>query len=105
MFGDPMIPKFKETTFRLVWIYREKILDKRKKARCACDKSVWAGQARILDYTHTGCTEHTTSRMFYTLAVAEGMLIYGADVTNLFGDAPPPTQGLHILPDKAFQDW
>ena len=46
-----------------------------------------------------GCIEHTTSRVFYALAAAEGMLIYA------FGDAPPPKQGLHILPDKALCDW
>ena len=33
------------------------------------------------------------------------MPVYGADATNAFGDAPPPKQGLQIMPDKAFRDW
>ena len=53
---------------------------------------------------HAGCINHTTSRMFYAMSAAGGMMIYGAEVTNVFGDAPPPAQGLHILPDKAFHD-
>ena len=43
--------------------------------------------------------------MFYALAAAEGMHFFGADVTNTFGDAPPPAQGMHMLPDKAFHEW
>ena len=105
MFGDPVRLVTKDTTFRLVWTYREKVLDKRKKARCACDGSPRAGQVRILGPTYAGCIDHTTWRMFYALAAAEGMQIFGADVTNAFGDAPPPAQGMHILPDKAFHEW
>ena len=60
---------------------------------------------RILNYTYAGCIEHITSHMFYALAAAERMLIYGADVTNASGDAPSPKQGLYILPDKASYDW
>jgi hypothetical protein len=36
---------------------------------------------------------------------AEGMLGCGTDVTNTFGDAPPPKQGLLVFPDKVFHDW
>ena len=43
--------------------------------------------------------------MFYTMSAAEDMMIYGVNVTNAFGDASPPAQGLHILPDRAFNNW
>ncbi len=33
------------------------------------------------------------------------MLVYGADVSNAFAEAPPPKQGFYIYPDWAFQDW
>jgi hypothetical protein len=33
------------------------------------------------------------------------MLIFGADVSNAFGEAPPPKQGFFIRPDQAFRDW
>ena len=64
-----------------------------------------AGQVWILGHTCAGCIDHTTLRMFYALSAAEGMMIYGTDVTSAFCDAPPSTQGLHILPDKTFHDW
>lgn len=70
----------------------------------AMDQCEW-DQARILNYMYAGCIEHTESRMFYTLAAAAGMLMYGVDATNAFGDAPPPKQGLHTLPDKVMQGW
>ena len=105
MFGtqEPMVSK--DTVFRLVWTYNVKVLDQRKKARCACDGSTRAGQVRVLDHTYAGCVDHTSSRLFYALAAAENLLVYGADVTNAFGDAPPPKQGFQIQPDKAFHDW
>ena len=43
--------------------------------------------------------------MFYALSTTEGMLIFGADVTNAFGDVPQPAQGMYILSDKAFHKW
>ena len=43
--------------------------------------------------------------MFYALAAAEDMQIFGANVTNTFGNALPSAQGMHILPDKVFHEW
>jgi hypothetical protein len=37
--------------------------------------------------------------------VAENMLVYGADVSNAFAEAPAPKQGFFIYPDRAFKDW
>jgi len=33
------------------------------------------------------------------------MLIFGADVSNAFAEAPPPKQGFFIRPDRAFNEW
>ncbi len=49
--------------------------------------------------------DQTSSRLFYAVAAAEILLIYGADVSNAFAEAPPPKQGFYIYPDKAFHDW
>ncbi len=35
----------------------------------------------------------------------KNLLIYGADVSNAFAEAPPPKQGFYIQPDKAFLEW
>ncbi|KAL7551376.1 hypothetical protein ACHAWF_014575 [Thalassiosira exigua] len=105
MFGDPVPVDSDAAVFNLVWTYVVKELDKRKKARCTCDGSTRAGQVRILDYTYANCVDQTTNRLFYALSAAENLIIFGADVSNAFGEAPPPKQGFYIRPDKAFRDW
>jgi hypothetical protein len=41
---------------------------------------------------------------FFTLSQLN-KLVFGSDVSNAFGEAPPPKQGFYILPDKAFKAW
>ena len=105
MFGAPVKVASKESVFNLVWTYMVKELDQRKKARCTCDGSTRSGQVRVLDYTYANCVDHTSSRLFYAASAAENMLIYGADVSNAFGEAPAPKQGFHIRPDQAIREW
>jgi hypothetical protein len=105
MFGEPTIVTDKSQVFHIVWTYMVKDLAARKKARMACNGSPRGGKARILDYTHANCIDHTASRLFYSILAAENLLIYGADVSNAFSEAPPPKQGFYILPDKAFHEW
>jgi hypothetical protein len=71
----------------------------------ACDGSPRGGKARILDYTHANCIDHTASQLFYGISAAENLLIFGADVSNAFSEAPPPKQGFYILLDRAFNEW
>jgi hypothetical protein len=33
------------------------------------------------------------------------LVLYGADVSNAFAEAPPPKQGFYIRPDLAFKTW
>ena len=105
MFGTPVIVTNGNAVFNLVWTYAVKEVDGRKKARCTCDGSTRGGQVRVLDYTYANSPDHTCSRIFYTIAAAENMVIYGADVSNAFAEAPPPKQGFFIRPDAAFHAW
>ena len=105
MFGIPQCVDEEAAVFHTVWTYAIKTLDGRKKAHFACDGSPRSGQARILDETYANCVDQTSSRLFYAVAAAENLLIYGADVSNAFAEAPPPKQGFYIYPDKAFNDW
>ena len=91
--------------FHTVWTYGIKALDARKKARMVCDGSLRAGQAHVLDETYANCVDQSSSRMFYAIAAAENLLVYGADVSNAFAEAPPPKQGFYIYPDRAFNEW
>ena len=36
----------------------------------------------------------TRARLFYAVAAAENHLVFGADVSNAFAEAPPPQTGI-----------
>ncbi len=105
MSGVPVPMKEQDVVFHLVWTYAIKAVGGRKKARCACDGSTRSGMVRVLDETYTNCVDQTSSRLFYAISAAENLLIFGADVSNTFAEAPPPKQGFFIRPDKAFREW
>jgi hypothetical protein len=102
MFGEPCPMKRKDAVFNLIWTYVVKTEDGRKKARCTCDGSTRGGAVRVLDHTHANSLDQTGSRIFYALSAVENLLVFGSDVSNAFGEAPPPKQGFFIRPDKAF---
>ena len=103
--GSPVMVDSKAAVLHSVWTYAIKAVDGRKKARWACDDLTWSGQANVLDETYANCVDQTSSRLFYAIAVVENMLIFGADVSNAFAEAPPPKQGFYIHPDRAFHEW
>ena len=105
MFGEPVAPKEGDAIFHLVWTYNIKAVDGRKKARCVCDGSTRSGQVRVLAETYANCVEQTSARLFYAVSAAENMLVFGADVSNAFAEAPPPKQPFFIRPDRAFNEW
>ena len=105
MFGTPVAVDSDAAVFCTVWTYAIKTLDGRYKARCTCDGSPRSGQARTLNETYANCVDQTGARIFYSVATAENLLIFGADVSNAFAKEPPPKQGFYIIPDKAFLDW
>jgi hypothetical protein len=58
----------------------------------------------VLDKTYANCVDQTSSQLFYAIAAVENMLIFGADVSNAFAEAPPLKQGFDIHPDRAFHE-
>jgi hypothetical protein len=105
MFGQPVKPTKKSAVFNLIWTYLIKKEDGRKKARCTCISLTRGGQVRALDHTYANSLDQTGSRLFYAVSTVENMICFGADVSNAFGDAPPPKQGFFIRPDNAFREW
>jgi hypothetical protein len=59
----------------------------------------------VLAETYANCIDQTSAGQFYAVAAAENLLVYGADVSNAFAEAPPPKQGFFIHPDCAFNEW
>jgi hypothetical protein len=105
MFGLPVAVESNKAVFNLVWLYGIKAVDGRKKARCTCNGSTRLGQVCILDETYANCVDQTSACLFYGIAAAENLIVYGADVSNAFAEAPPPKQGFYIRPNKAFHVW
>ena len=105
MFGNPVTTKYGDAIFHLVWTYNIKAVDGRKKARCVCDGSTRSGKVLVLAETYANCVEQTSSRLFYAIAAAENLLVFGADVSNAFAEAPSPKQPFFIRPDRAFHEW
>jgi hypothetical protein len=105
MFGLPIIVLLDDAVFNLVWTYGIKEDDNRKKAQCTCDGSPRSGQVKVLNFTYKNCVDQTSAQIFYAITAAENLIIFGADVSNAFPEAPPPTHGFYIRPDKAFHDW
>ncbi len=97
--------KDKMALFLLGWTYAIKALDSCKKARWPCDESPRSRQAKILDETYANCVDQTSSRLFYAISAAENLLIFGADVSNAFAEAPPPKQSFYIHLDLSFREW
>jgi hypothetical protein len=90
MFGNPVQVDNDDPVFYLVWTYGVKTLDGRKKARCVCDGSSWSGLVKILDETYANCVDQTSSRLFYAISASENLLVFGADFSNAFAEAPSP---------------
>jgi hypothetical protein len=49
--------------------------------------------------------DKTSARLFNGVAAAENLIVYGADVSIAFAEAPLPKQGFYIQPDLAFHAW
>ncbi len=73
--------------------------------RCVCDGSTRSGQVRILAKTYANCVDQSSAHLFYAVAAAKNLLVYGADISNAFAKASPPKQLFYIRPDCAFNEW
>ena len=104
MFGDPVATNEGDAIFHLIWTYNIKAVDGRKKACCVCDGSTRSGKVLVLAETYANCVEQTSARLFYAVAAAENLLVFGADVSNAFAEAPPPKQPFFIKPYRAFHE-
>jgi hypothetical protein len=105
MFGFPVAPSKDDAVFHLVWTYNIKAVDGRKKARCICNGSTWSGKVLVLTETYANCVNQTSAWLFYAVASVENLLIFGANVSNAFTEAPPPKQPFFIRLDCAFCKW
>jgi hypothetical protein len=89
-FGKPTSVDKDDAVSHLVWTYNIKMLTGRKKARSVCDGSSRSGSVKVLDKVYANCINQTSSHLFYAVAAAKNLLVYGSDMCNTFAKALPP---------------
>ena len=104
LFEDPENIESNDAVFNLIWTYLVEVLDNQKKAQCTCDRLSRAGQVQIFDHTYSNCGDKMSSGLLYAAAALENLAIFGADVLNTSGEAPPPRKGFYIRPDLTVVD-
>ena len=59
------------------------------------------GQCTRVGHTYANCIEQTGTRLFYVASAVENLIVFGSDVSNVFGEAPAPAQGAYLQHDRA----
>ena len=103
MFSEPMPKMGKANIYHMLWRYFLK-LDGTRKSRMVCDGSARQGTI-TLGHTYANSLMAASERLFWALAATHGLMVYGADVTNAFAEAPPPVHPLYMQIDVAFREW
>ena len=73
----------------MVWIYLVKTTG-RKKARCVANGNPQQKGSVTLANTYATCLEQASARIFWATCAAKNKLVYGADMSNAFAEAPAP---------------
>ncbi|KAG7369542.1 reverse transcriptase RNA-dependent DNA polymerase [Nitzschia inconspicua] len=105
MFGAPVVAPPGAIILRLHWQYQIKRSGERRSRSC-CDGSLRAAPLlHQVASTYSSCVEQPIQRMFFALAAAHDMQVYGGDATDAFAHSPPPETPTFIMIDDAYAEW
>ena len=104
MFGEPCRPPRECNILPLIWTYLRKLCGT-KKARCVCNGSPRMKGSVSLSHTYAAALEQPGARTFWALTALHNYNVYGADATNAFAEAPPPSTPLYVTIDRQYRDW
>lgn len=104
MFGTPCPLPPGANCLPLLWTYLIKD-DGRKKARCVCNGAPSRSGSVTLGHTYAGSLEQCGNRIFWAAAALKNMVVYGADASNAFAEAPPPKAPLYVTVDQQYREW
>jgi hypothetical protein len=105
MFGDPISPPPDAILLRPQWAGRVK-LDGTRRLRLCADGSPRAAPALHANVeTFASCLEHPVLRLFFALAAADNLIVYGGDARDAFAHSPGPTVPTFLRLDDAFIEW
>ena len=105
MFGDPITPPPDAILLRPQWAGRVK-LDGTRRLRLCADGSPRAAPALHANVeTFASCLEHPVLRLFFALAAADNLIVFGGDARDAFAHSPGPTVPTFLRLDEAFIEW
>ena len=93
MFGEPVRPPRSCNILPLIWTYLIKS-DGTKKARCVCNGSPSHRGSVTMAHTYAAALDQSGARTFWAITALHNYTAFGADATNAFTEAPPPTARL-----------
>ncbi|KAG7338168.1 reverse transcriptase RNA-dependent DNA polymerase [Nitzschia inconspicua] len=103
--GTPGAPPPGAIILRLHWQYQIKRSGERRSRSC-CDGSLRAAPLlHQVASTYSSCVEQPIQQMFFALAAAHDMRVYGGDATDAFAHSPPPETPTFIMIDDAYTEW
>jgi hypothetical protein len=104
MFGAPVRPPRNASLLRMHWQYHIKRSERR--SRSCCDGSPQAApMLHQVASTYSSCVEQPVQRLFFALAAAIDMKVYGGDAQDAFAHSSPPATPTFIIIDDAYADW
>jgi hypothetical protein len=104
-FGEPCFPPPGATVLRPHWANVIKTCGRRKCRLCADGSKRAAPNLHKFAQTYSSCIEQPCQRLFFALAAADGLIVRGADCTNAYANAPPPTHETFLAIDDTYAEW
>ena len=88
----------------MIWVYLIKTCG-RKKARCVANGNPHQKGSVTLANTYVACLEQAGAQIFWATCAAKNKLVYGADMSNAFAEAPALKATLYLKVDIAYKNW
>ena len=88
----------------MIWVYLIKACG-RKKARCVANGSPKQKGSVTLANTYAACLEQAGARIFWATCALKNKVVYGADMSNAFAEAPAPKAPLYLKVDETYKNW
>lgn len=88
----------------MIWVYLIKTCG-RKKARCVANGNPRQKGSVTLANTYAACLEQAGARIFWATCALKNKVVYGADMSNAFAEAPAPKAPLYLKVDVAYKNW
>lgn len=104
MFVKPEPAPHTGNVLPLIWSYVIK-LDGTRKARCVINGSPCLKGSITLGQTYAAALKQSGARLFWALSAINNYVVTGADASNAFTEAAPPTASLYVQIDDVFREW